>query len=284
MLIDSHCHVNFNAYSEDAEETIQRSLAKDIWLVNIGSQYSTSERTIKIAEDYDVEVYAVVGLHPIHLTQDITESSTFNGKKYDFTTRKEIFDYEKYKKLALSSQKVVGLGEVGLDYFYFDKLEMDAKEIKDIQKETLRSFIKLGQELDLPLVFHCRGEVNNLHQAYDDLYEIIKDNNIRGVVHCFGGTLEQAQKFVDAGFYIGFTGIITFKKTEELQEIVRQLPLDKILVETDAPFLSPEPNRGKRNEPAYVEFVAKKVAEIKQVSFETVVEQTFANTRELFKI
>ena len=288
MLIDSHCHINFNAYKEDAEEVIQRSLANDIWMINIGSQYSTSARTIKIAEEYPEGVYAVVGLHPIHLTQDITESATFNGKKYDFTTKQEKFDYGKYKELALSSAKVVGLGETGLDYYYFDEMDMDNEEIKNRQKEVLKGFIKLAEELNLPLVFHCRGSKDDPYGAYDDMLDMLSyklqvtSYKLKGVIHCFGGSREQAKKFLDLGFYLGFTGIITFKKSEELREVVKEIPLEKILIETDAPFLAPEPYRGKRNEPAYVQYVGQRIAEIKGISPELVARQTCDNTRKLF--
>ncbi|MFA5359093.1 MAG: TatD family hydrolase [Patescibacteria group bacterium] len=288
MLVDSHCHVNFNAYSKDAEDVIRRSLANNTWLVNIGSQLSTSRRTIKIAQNYQKGVYAVVGLHPIHLTQDITESAKFDGKEYKFVTRQEVFDYDTYRKLAKSSDKVVALGEVGLDYYYFDEMKDDPDKIKKIQVETLNKFIDLADELNLPLVLHCRGTKKDVYGAYDDLLEIlrlkVKNKKLKGVVHCFGGNLVQAKGFIDFGFYIGFTGIITFKKSLELREIAKIIPLEKILVETDAPFLAPEPHRGERNEPIYVEFVAKKIAEVRAVSFEEVARTTTANAKKLFGI
>ncbi|MFA6533635.1 MAG: TatD family hydrolase [Patescibacteria group bacterium] len=290
MLFDSHCHINFNAYKDDAEEVIRRSLSKGIWLINIGSQLSTSARSIKIAEKYPEGVYAVVGLHPIHLTGDITESATFNGEEYKFVTKQEKFDYNKYKELALSSEKVVGIGEVGLDYYYFGENKLPAEEIKKVQRETLAGFIKLAGELDLPLVLHCRGNKGEPYGAYDDLLGILEsriknqESRIRGVIHCFGGNMEQAKKFVALGFFVGFTGIVTFKKAVELQAIVKELPLDRILVETDAPFLAPEPHRGTRNEPAFVEFVAEKVAELKGLSLAEVAAETFKNTKELFRL
>ncbi len=283
MLIDSHCHINFNTYREDAEEVIQRSLNKDIWLINVGAQYSTSARSIKIAEKYPQGVLAVVGLHPIHLIQDITETATFDYQEYKFTTRQEEFDYQEYKDLALSSKKVVGLGETGLDYYYFDQLEITVRKAKEIQKKVFQGFIKMSQELNLPLVIHVRGSKENPQDAYNDVIEIISNYDFKGVVHCYGGNLEQAKKIIDQGLYLGFTGIITFKKADQLRQIVKEIPLEKILVETDAPFLAPEPYRGKRNEPIYVVEVAKKVAEIKNLSFAQVAEQTFKNTQALFR-
>ena len=284
MLVDSHCHVNFNAYRDDADEVIRRSLAKNIWLINVGSQSSTSKRTVEIATKYNAGVFAAVGLHPLHLIQDITETAKLDGKDYAFTTKQETFDYEKYKALALSSPKVVALGEVGLDYYHFNELPVSLAEAKKIQRQTLQGFLKLAAEVDLPLVLHCRGDENNPYEAYDDLFAEVKDSKIKGVVHCFGGTIQQAQKFVENGWLIGITGIVTFKKALETQKIAKELPLDKILVETDAPFLAPEPHRGERNEPAYVEFVARKIAELRGITFEAVTAATFVNTKKLFKI
>jgi TatD DNase family protein len=264
---------------------IQRSLDSDTWLINIGSQYSTSVRTVKIASRYNKGVYAVVGLHPIHLNDDITESVMIDGVNYEITTKREEFDYDKYKELAQSSDRVVGLGETGLDYFYF-KDGIDTSEHKKIQKDVFKEFIKMAGELDLPLVIHCRGSKDNPDGAYDDILEILKENDkIRGVIHCFGGNMRQAKEFVELGFYIGFTGIVTFKKkSEEIAEIARELPMDKILIETDAPFLSPEPHRGKRNEPEYVKFVASKISELRNIKLDEVASATVKNTLELFKL
>lgn len=292
MLIDSHCHVDFNAFKEDAEEVIGRSLRNGVWMINVGAQYSTSARAVKMADKYNEGLYAVVGLHPIHLVEDITETTELDGKEYSFLTRREEFDPAKYRELALSSKKVVGLGESGLDYYYFGnstKLPLPVDKIKEIQKKVFQGFIDLSHELQLPLVMHCRG-ANDDHGVYDELLEIIELNisagkSFKGVMHCFKGNRAQAQRFVELGFYVGFTGIITFKKkSEELQEIAKALPLDKILVETDAPFMSPEPHRGKRNEPAYVEFVARKIAELRGIDFEEVARVTTENAKTLFKI
>jgi len=287
MLIDSHCHINFRVYKDDADQVITRALAENIWLVNIGSQYSTSARTIKIAENYDQGVYAVVGLHPIHLIDDITESVVLDGVKHEIKTQREEFDYDKYKALAKSSKKVVGLGEVGLDYYYFDKSDSNFESKMTLQKEVFEKFIYLAAELDLPLVIHCRGHKTDPYFAYDNVLEIIKHSGqaIRGVIHCFGGNLKQAREFIDLGFYVGFTGIITFKnKAEEVQAIAQAIPLDKILIETDAPFLAPIPYRGQRNEPLYVKLVAQKIAELKNLSLQEVSEATTANAQNLFNI
>lgn len=289
MLIDSHCHINFKVYKKDADDVIQRSLSGDTWLINVGAQFSTSKRAIVIAEKYEKGVYAAVGLHPIHLLDDITESAVIAGQKYTITTKKEEFDYEKYKTLALSSKKIVALGETGLDYYNTKSQGPISNKDKILQKQVFEKFIDLSQEINLPLIVHCRGDEDDYYGVYDEMLEIFsarqQKRKINGVIHCFGGNLQQAQQFVQLGFYIGFTGIITFKrKAEELQEIVKKLPLDKILIETDAPFLAPEPYRGKRNEPVYVKFVAEKIAELKNISPQEVIDITTKNAIKLFNL
>ncbi|MFA6918622.1 MAG: TatD family hydrolase [Patescibacteria group bacterium] len=291
QLIDSHCHINFIAYKDDADSVIQDFLKENYALMIVGSQESTSQRAIEYANKYERGVYAAVGLHPIDLVDETEDTVIMDGAPYTFKNRQEDFDEDKYRKLAKSSGKVKAIGEVGLDYFYFDKF--DPGKISDFkikQKEALAGFIKLAEELDLPIIFHGRGAKEDLFGVYDDMINLIREEikngrKIRGVIHCFGGNVEQAQKFSELGLYIGFTGIITFKKkSEALQEVVKSLPLDKILIETDAPFLSPEPHRGERCLPQYVKFVAEKIAEIKNISFEEIAEATTANAKNLFSI
>ncbi|NCN07561.1 TatD family hydrolase [Candidatus Falkowbacteria bacterium] len=286
MLIDSHSHVNFDVYRKDFKSVIDHCLVNNTWLINIGSDFKTSSKTIELTRDYGRGVYAVVGLHPIHVVDDVVESVIVDGQKTEVVTPKEEFDYNKYRDLAKSSDKVVGLGEVGLDYFYFNDNDSDSLSKKNLQKEVFKKFIKLSQELNLPLVMHCRGHKDDPYGAYDDMLEILSDTrHHHGVIHCFGGNLNQASKFVNLGFYVGFTGIITFKKkSEDVQEVVRAVPLDKILIETDSPFLTPEPHRGQRNEPYYVKFVAQKVAELKKITFDEVAIITTDNAKNLFSI
>lgn len=291
MLVDSHCHINFISFKDDADSIIKDFLRDNYALIVVGSQDSTSRRAIEYADSYERGVYAAVGLHPIDLIDEAQDTVIMDGKSYTFKNRQEDFDKDRYRQLVLSSAKVVAIGEVGLDYYYFDKFPSDKwPEFKLKQKEALIGFMELAQELDKPVIFHCRGTKDEAVTAYDDLLTIIKDylangGQVRGVVHCFGGNLQQAQAFTALGLYIGFTGILTFnKKSEELQAIAKSLPLEKILVETDAPFLSPEPYRGKRCLPQYVEFVAKKVADLKDLSYQIVAEATTDNAKKLFGI
>jgi TatD DNase family protein len=291
MLIDSHCHINFISFKNDADAVIKDFLRDNYALIVVGSQESTSIRAVEYADKYERGVYAAVGLHPIDLIDDAEDTVIMDGQPYTFKNRQEDFDKEKYRQLAKSSDKVKAIGEVGLDYYYFDKFPPENwPEFKLKQKEALIGFLELAEELDLPIILHGRGKGTDAIVAYDDMLKIVQEylaggGKVRGVVHCFGGNLEQAQEFAKLGFYVGFTGIITFKKkAEELQTIAKALPLSKILVETDAPFLSPEPHRGARCLPQYVEFVARKIAELKGVSYEEVAAATTANAQKLFKI
>lgn len=291
MLVDSHCHINMMPFRDDGDAVIADFLRANYALIIVGSQDSSSKRAIAYAEKYEQGVYASVGLHPIDLIEATEETVVVAGQPQTFSNRQEDFDRAKYRAMAQSSEKVKAIGEVGLDYFYFEKY--DAGQIMDYkvkQAQVLKEFIALAQELDLPLIFHCRGAKNDPFAAYDDLLAILKDETaqgrkICGVVHCFGGNADQARQFLAHGLYLGFTGIITFKKKSELLQIIAQeTPLEKILIETDAPFLSPEPFRNARNIPNYVEFVARKIAELKGLDYEAIAEATTANAQKLFKI
>ena len=275
MLIDSHSHLNFKQFEKDKDEVIKRALDNDIRLIIVGSQYSTSQRAIEIANEHENMVYAAVGLHPIHLIDQIY-TDIIDNEQIEFRTRAEIFDKEKYRILA-QDKKVVAFGETGFDFYHL--ADHDKSEILVKQKETLFKHLSLVNELHKPVILHCRD-------AYVELIDFLKQQKIKvnGVIHCFGGTLAQAQEFLHMGFYLGFTGIITFKNAKVLQAIVKEIPLDKILVETDCPYLSPEPFRGKRNEPLYVQYIAKKIAEIKEISYDKACEQTSLNAKKLFNI
>jgi TatD DNase family protein len=290
MLVDSHCHINFISFKDDADKVIKDFLANNYALIIVGSQDSTSRRAVEYADKYERGVYAAVGLHPIDLIADAQDTVVMDGVPYTFKSRQEDFDRKKYRLLTLSSKKVVALGEVGLDY-YFDKYSPEQiAGYKAKQAEVFREFISLAEELDLPLIIHCRGEKKDPYGAYDDLFDILDKEiaagrKVRGVVHCFGGNQEQAEEFLSLGLYLGFTGIITFKKkAEELQLVAKITPWEKILVETDAPFLSPEPHRGERNLPQYVEFVCRKLAELKNIEYQEAAQITTNNTRALFGI
>jgi len=280
MLIDTHAHLNFNAYRNDVEEVIRRSLDNDVWMINVGTNYQTSKKAIEIAQKYKKGVYATVGLHPIHLETGLVKIKN-DLEEIEVKTREEEFDYEKYKELA-KSKKVVAIGEIGLDYYYKPKTKRKLELFKEKQRLGLCQQLKLAKELNLPVIFHCR-------MAHGDLIELLtSDVNInshlrRGVMHGFVGTSEQLEKYLEMGFYIGFNGII-FKNIEGIEvaetsshlspratssrsvfeENIRKTPLEKILIETDCPYLTPPQVEG-RNEPIYLKYVAEEIAKIKNL-------------------
>ena len=276
MLFDTHCHLQFNAYKDDADEVYKKCAEKGVLLNVVGSQRDTSKRAIAYAEKYP-DVYATVGLHPIHLL-----SAEVDEEEVNFKSREEKFDYDLYKKLA-EHPKVIAIGECGLELYHLPK-GLDEKSAIQIQTEAFIGQYKLAQELNLPLVIHVRSA----HRQMIDLLSSLSPLP-RGVVHCFTSNWNIAKEYLDLGLYLGFTGVITFpaKKTdpkpqEELLEVVKNCPLDRILTETDAPYLAPQKYRGQRCEPWMVEDVATKIAEIKKLAVEEVMEKAFKNALKLF--
>jgi TatD DNase family protein len=283
MLIDTHCHVHFNAFKEDASEVIKHALEKGVFMNLVGTQKDTSQNGVIMAEKFE-GTYASVGLHPVHLISQYVDE-----EESSFRTREEEFDYEFYKKLA-QNPKTIAIGECGLDLYRIPE-GMSAEDVLAKQVPVFRAQYALAQEMKLPLAIHVRD-------AYSEMLEVLrlelregKESQVRGVVHCYIGNWENAAQFLDLGLYLGFTGIITFppKKADpkaqlDLLEAVKNCPLDRIVLETDSPYLAPGKYRGKRAEPWMVEEVAKKIAEIKNLSFEEVAEQTTRNAQKLFNI
>lgn len=269
MLVDSHAHLNFQAYQDDLSEVIGRCRQANMQVINIGAAYDTSLKAVNLALA-EPSFYSAIGLHPIHV--------------YD-----EEFKSEDYQDLIDSSKgRVVAMGESGFDYFHIPELLAKGiksiEEIKAKQEKVFRAHIKLAKKNNLALVVHGRNGKDD-NAAYQDIYRVLKSEKFtRGVIHCYGGTLEEAKAFVELGFYIGFTGIVTFDKTGVSAEIAQWMPEDKMLIETDAPYLTPEPYRGKRNEPAYVQYVAEKIAKIKNKNIDEIVEITGNNAIKLFDL
>lgn len=283
MLVDVHSHVNFNAFKEDGHEVLKRALDDGVWINNVGSQISTSRRAVEIAEKYDTGVFATVGLHPMHLS---TTRVDVNEADAHFVTRAETFDRAAYEPLT-QSKKTLAVGEIGLDYFHLEAPEISDKEAGKVkQKEVFRAQISLARDAGLPVMLHCRDSKEHPEDAYWDMHDILKNEigwmKVPGMLHCFTSSERVARAFIDLGFYIGFTGIITFPNAKALQNVASALPLERILTETDCPYLTPAPHRGKRNEPAYVRFVAEKLAEIKNIPLAEVEKQTFANAHTVF--
>ncbi|PIW37135.1 MAG: hydrolase TatD [Candidatus Kerfeldbacteria bacterium CG15_BIG_FIL_POST_REV_8_21_14_020_45_12] len=288
-FVDTHAHVNFRAFSEDADQVIQTALVSGVNMINVGTNFATSQRSVEIAERTP-GMWAAIGLHPIHLAKDITETAKFSGEEYSFTTKSELFDKRKFFELA-QSPSVVAVGESGLDYFHLEDFkhpDMTAEQFVERQKETLYEILGFAREIERPHIFHCRD-------AYDEFADIVRqfgDNSdggsvgagVRGVVHCFTGSWEQAEKLLELGLYIGFTGIVTFPNAQSLQDIARRVPLDRLLIETDSPYLAPQAVRGQRNEPSHVIHVAEKIAELKGLSLEEVALATTQNAISLFQL
>lgn len=254
MYIDSHAHLDFPDYDSDRELVVQR--AKDAGverIITIGTSLDTSLKAVRIAERFP-EVFAAVGIHP-HDAKSAADET-----------------FEIIKRLA-AGKKVVAIGETGLDFF---------KEYsrRDEQEAVFRRHVTLAKEVKLPLIIHDRD-------AHDAVLKILQDENAQeagGVFHCFAGDYAFAGKCLDSGFYISFTGVITFPKAESLREVARKVPLDRFLIETDSPFLSPVPYRGKRNEPAHVTYVAKVIADIRKAPIEEIARCAKENTEALFRL
>lgn len=277
MLIDTHAHVQFSGFKDDADQVMQRALDAGMIIINVGSQIDTSREAVAMLDKYPERVYAVVGLHPVHTYQQMLDE-----EESHFLSRKEEFNYEQYEKLA-EHPKVVGIGECGLDYYRLPEGE-DPGSIKDGQKKAFSEQMRLAAALDKALVIHCRPS-NGTNDAYVDILEMLNDAlPARFEVHSYTGDLATAKKFVELGAYLGLNGIITFDKTGKLEEVVKNIPLESIVLETDAPYLAPVPMRGKRNEPIYIEHVARKIAEWKNISFDEVTEATTKNAKKLFNI
>ncbi len=300
-LFDTHAHVNFNAFKDDGEDVLKRALAENVSVVNVGSQYSTSKRAVEYAhmfEDKEAKppigglaskggVWAAVGIHPVHLKKgsfthvdpwELEEEPSHNASHSvagkEITTTGEIFEYEKYLELA-RDEKVVAIGEIGLDYHHFEESD-DVEFLKKLQKETLIEFIRLANEVQKPVMLHC-------WDGYDDLLEILIKYPVKkkGIVHSFIGSVKTAQKFFDLGYKIGLNGIATYG--ESYDKLIRETDLENIVIETDCPYLTPRPlERGSRNEPLFVRQVAEKIASVKNISLEEVAEKTTQNAINLF--
>lgn len=279
MLIDTHSHINFKSFEQDGDQVVQRALEENVWMVAVGTEYKTSKRALYYANRYERGVYAAVGLHPMHL-----RSREVKTDEYDFITRSEDYNREIYEKLA-QFEKVVAIGETGLDYKYLEGLP-DMQNAKDEQKRVFIEQLKLSRQLGLPVIIHCR-------QAHDDMVAILRDfrqeyresipnDTPWGVMHCFSGSEDLAWEYFKLGMMVSFTGLITFSR--QWDDLIRRLPGDKYMIETDCPFMTPEPYRGQRNEPAMVGYIAKRIAEIKNIEKKKVVEATTRNARRFFGI
>ncbi|SDO28638.1 TatD DNase family protein [Psychrobacillus sp. OK028] len=254
MFIDTHVHLNADQYEEDLQEVINRALEANVKkMVVIGFDRITIERAMKLVEQYSF-LYAVVGWHPVDAI-DCTEE-----------------DLKWIEELA-KHEKVVGIGEMGLDYHW-------DKSPKDVQQALFRKQIRLAQKVNLPIIIHNRD-------ATEDVIRILREEEAHltgGIMHCYGGSVETAKQCIDMNFMISLGGPVTFKNAKRPKEVATAIPLEYLLIETDAPYLAPHPHRGKRNEPALVPLVAEEIARLKGITIEEVAEATTKNAEKFFKI
>lgn len=250
-IIDTHTHIYDERFEEDFD-TVMKNIEEQMeGIVSIGFDLESSKKSIDLANKYPF-VHAVIGVHPVDI------------KKLNDEVEKEL------EKLALTEKKVVAIGEIGLDYHWMEDPE-------EVQKEGFRKQIELAERVKLPIVIHTR-------EALQDTLDILKEyKNVGGILHCYPGSYEAAKPFLDR-YYIGVGGTVTFKNNRKTKELVKELSLDKIVLETDCPYLTPVPFRGKRNEPLYTKYVAEEIARIKEISIEEVIEVTTQNAKKIYGI
>ena len=251
MLIDSHAHL---VSLENLPEVLQRAQENNInKIVSISSDIPSTEATISLAEEYDY-IFATTGVHP-HSADQMSEEVLIGIDHF------------------AENDKVVAIGETGLDYFYMNSE-------KEVQIDSFTEHIRLGKKHNLPIIIHVRN-------ADQDMIEILTKESAAdtpGVIHCFTGDYDTAKKYLDLGYYIYFSGIVTYKNSEEIREAAKKIPKDKILNETDSPYLAPVPHRGKPNGPSYVKHVAETISDVRGISFDEIAEITKANAEKLFRI
>ncbi|HDX9590258.1 TPA: TatD family hydrolase [Bacillus pseudomycoides] len=254
MLFDTHSHLNAEQFKEDLQEVITRMKEVGVsYTVVVGFDEMTIKKAIELAETYDF-IYAAVGWHPVDAI-DMTE------------------EHLKWLEELAAHPKVVALGEMGLDYHW-------DKSPKEVQKEVFRKQIKLARKVNLPIIIHNRD-------ATQDIVDILKEENaseVGGIMHCFSGSVEVAKQCVEMNFLISLGGPVTFKNAKKPKEVAMEIPMEQLLIETDCPYLTPHPFRGKRNEPSYVKLVAEEIAKLKGLSYEEVAVKTTENAKKLFGI
>ena len=287
MLTDTHCHLDYNKFDEDREAVIQRALAAGVERIMIPAlDYESSLAGIKLAAS-NPNIFAAVGFHPTDL--DKWEKSSIE-KLRNLILESSGLPLRQREQAPALQRKVLAIGEIGLDYYWVKETDKQA-----FQRDVLKQQLRLAQDVNKPVIIHMREENDAwFGQASTDLLDILSEwyqelsaqnhplKEKPGVLHSYNGNLETAQKALQLNFYIGVTGPVTYKNAEEKRQIIRQLPLDRLLIETDAPFLAPVPQRGKRNEPAFVAHIADKIAEIHMTTREQIAEITSANANRLF--
>lgn len=254
MLFDTHTHLNVKQFAEDEEEVIQRALEHGVSkMAVVGFNHETIVKALELSAKHK-EIYPIVGWHP-------SEAGNYTD------------EIEEKLIHLLQTEDIVAMGEMGLDYHWME-------DPKEVQKEAFRRQIRVAKELKIPITVHNR-------ESTEDVYQVLKEENIGdvgGIMHSFNLNKEWLGRFLDLGMHISFSGVVTFKNALEVKESAQLVPLDKMLIETDAPYLSPEPNRGKRNEPSYVRFVAEEIATLRKMPFEEIAKITTSNANKIFRL
>lgn len=252
-IIDSHAHLDDEQFNYDREAVIENLRENEVaYYINPGSDIESSKKSLELSKKYDF-IFSAVGIHP-------HEAEHFN---------KDILNE---LRSLIENEKIVAIGEIGLDYYY------DHSPVEK-QKEVFRKQMELAKEYDLPVIIHCRD-------AYGDTFDILNEfkGEVIGVMHCYSGSIEMAERYMSLGYYISFAGPVTFKNAKNVKETATKIPLNRLLIETDSPYLTPTPNRGKRNEPKYVKYVAETIADLKLISTDEVIEHSRENTIKLFNL
>lgn len=253
-IFDSHAHYDDEEFDNDRKEVLEELKNEGvIGIMNCSSSYESIAKTCELINTYDF-IYGAVGIHP-------ENADEFKDEMLD-----------EFKDIIKKNPKVKAIGEIGLDYYW------DENPDKEIQKDVFRKHMKLAEELNLPVIIHDRD-------AHEDTLNIIKEfPNVKGVVHCFSGSVEFAKECLKLGYYIGVTGVVTFKNAKKVVKVVKEVPVERLLVETDCPYMAPEPNRGKRNKSSYIKYVIEKISEIKEINPKKFNLKVNENLQNLFKI
>ena len=276
MIFDSHTHLNLAAFNQDLEQIIQKNNREGVFVINVGTCLETSEKAITIANQYKNN-WATIGLHPSHTMPMKLDKKeiTITDSKLDFLAPET---FNKNFELLLQEPKVVAIGECGLDYTYLKDFSIEEQKLyKKMQKNEFRKQIQIAQKYQLPLNLHIR-------HLYEQALSILEEEKFtaKAVFHFFTGSQNQAKAILNKNFLLGFSGVITY--SSEMDLVIKETPLEKILIETDAPYVAPVPFRGQRNEPIYVKEIAKKIAQIKKLPLKEVIRVTFDNTLKFFDI
>ncbi|MEN8433029.1 TatD family hydrolase [Clostridium septicum] len=253
LIFDTHAHYDDEAFDED-RDLVLREINKNgvIGVMNCSSSYESIEKTDNLTKKYDF-IYGALGIHPE------------NANEFNYKVKSEIINYIE------QNNKILAIGEIGLDYYW------DENPSKEVQKEVFRAQMQMAKELKLPVVIHDR-------EAHGDTLEIIKEfPEVNGIVHCFSGSVEFAKECVKLGYYIGITGVVTFKNAKKIVDVVKEIPVDKLLVETDCPYMAPVPNRGKRNKSDYIGYIIEQIGDIKEINPKEVNLKLNQNFRDLLK-